>query len=184
VQPNKKIGCGCLVLIVVILAALIGVITSDAPAAAKTSEEILAFDDRSWDDFAILYQSHNNFLAAVQSYSDNKIASTSFYQKCQEAEEFFRDASTRFDYGTTKDEKDYLSVFRSAALSDQLAAKALMKYLDSGKTSDLADSKSNIQAAKDAITMIASNRGILLAKSDLSEEEIKQRIEESMSKLE
>ena len=69
------------------------------------------------------------------------------------------------------------------ALSDQMAAESLMKYLDSRKTSDLSNAQENIQNAVTAATTIASNRGALLAKAGLSQEEIQVKIEEDMSDL-
>ena len=96
----------------------------------------------------------------------------------------FVDLSMSYDYGTNSEQKDYLSVFESVALSDQMAADSMLKYLNSGKMSDLNNVSSNIQEAKTAITTIASNRGILLNKTDLTQEEIKTRVNDSMAALE
>lgn len=91
--------------------------------------------------------------------------------------------SLAFDYGTADYQKEYLSAFTSLALSDQLAVEALMDYLDSGNISDLSAASDHISSAVDTITVIATNRGTLLGMTDLTDDEIAQRIEESTSEL-
>lgn len=149
-----------------------------------SSEEWLEFDDKTWNQFSQLYTNHNNFMSAMTAFSEGSMDAASFYSYCKDFESICANNSLIFDYGVNQDQKDYLSVFKSATLSDQMAAQSLMKYLDTYQTSDLSEVQEHIQDAKDAITTIASNRGTLLAKTDLSEEEIQKRLNESLTMLE
>ena len=151
--------------------------------SATTEADWLAFDERTWSEFVNLYTAHNNLMNALTDFSNGNLSAVDFYQFCQETKDYFANASLSFDYGTSSDEKDYLSAFRSMALSDQMAAESLMKYLDSWDTSDLSSAEENIQNAVSAATTIASNRGTLLVKAGLSQEEIQAKIEEDMTDL-
>lgn len=151
---------------------------------ANTSENAwLAFDEKTWPEFVNLYTAHNNLMNAMDDFSNGNISSADFYQYCEKSKEYFSSMSLAFDFGESDEEKAYLSAFESMALSDQMAAESLMKYLDSWKTSDLSNAQENIQNAVTAATTIASNRGALLAKAGLSQEEIQVKIEEDMSDL-
>lgn len=149
-----------------------------------SSEEWLDFDNKTWEQFSQLYTNHNNFMSAMTAFSEGSMDAASFYSYCKDFESICANNSLIFDYGVNQDQKDYLSVFKSATLSDQMAAQSLMKYLDTYQTSDLSEAQEHIQDAKEAITTIASNRGTLLAKTDLSEEEIQKRLNESLTILE
>ena len=151
---------------------------------SNTSENTwLEFDEKTWPEFVNLYTAHNNLMNAMNDFSNGNISSADFYQYCEDSKEYFANMSLAFDFGESDEEKAYLSAFESMALSDQMAAESLMKYLDSRKTSDLSNAQENIQNAVTAATTIASNRGALLAKAGLSQEEIQVKIEEDMSDL-
>ena len=151
---------------------------------SNTSENPwLEFDEKTWPEFVNLYTAHNNLMNAMNDFSNGNISSADFYQYCEDSKEYFANMSLAFDFGESDEEKAYLSAFESMALSDQMAAESLMKYLDSRKTSDLSNAQENIQNAVTAATTIASNRGALLAKAGLSQEEIQVKIEEDMSDL-
>jgi Primosomal protein N'' (replication factor Y) - superfamily II helicase len=197
-KPNKKRKVGCLIFIVIFVCVLgggmINVINhpekyqssnnSSNVSKKDTKESLLELDKTSWKQFKGIYTSHNNFMTVIDAFTDNQITSLDFYNECKKAEEYFGKSSNLFSYGNTDDEKAYLSVFKSVALSDQLAAKYLKKYIDSGKTSQLSKAQESIQGAKDAITTIAKNRRKLLAKTGLSDTEIKTKIEQDMKDLE
>ena len=193
-KTKKKNGCLWIIVVVCIFLTVIMVAatqeTNDDPDSSVVTESngsdsdaLLAFDDRSWPDFVALYNAHNALLSWVDAYANGQINSVDLYQKCEEVEAYFRDLSLSFNYGETEDQKDYLSVFKNMALSDQMAAQSLMKYLNSGKTGDLSDANANIQSATEAATIISSNRGTLLGMTDLTDDEIRQRIEETTKDL-
>lgn len=148
-----------------------------------SSEEILSFDERTWSDFKKLYVAHNALMDAMQGYANGTVTIVSFYDYCREAESFFADASLSFNYGDADYQNTYLSAFQSMALSDQMAAKSLLKYLDSFKVSDLSEAEENINNAKDAVITIASNRGELLVMAGLSDEEIREKVESDTADL-
>jgi len=125
----------------------------------------------------------SNFLSNVSGYSDNNISSLDFYNSCSDAETYFQKASTSFNYGANDYEKNYLSVFETVALSDQLAAQYLMKYIDTEKTSHLSKAQEYIQRAKDGLIMISQNRSILLADTGLTQDEIKEKVEKDLLEL-
>lgn len=151
--------------------------------SSPSPDEILAFDERSWSDFKRLYTAHNNLMDAMQKYTDGAASAVSFYDYCEEAEKYFANASLSFFYGEKDYQETYLSAFQSMALSDQMAAKSIMKYLDSFKASDLSEAQNNIEKATDAIAMIAANRGNLLVMAGLSDEEIHARVEADTADL-
>jgi hypothetical protein len=197
-QPVKKNGKnGCLVFVLlfiivmafaVILAVIKPEIYQDLDNVKSTSVEdykqsLLEFDKQSWEDFKTLYASHNNFLEYVSTFSEGNLSSLDFYNTCSDAKDYFQEISMSFNYGSNDEEKTYLRTFESAALSDQQAAEHLMKYADSGKTSQLSKVQENIQNAKNAFIMIASNRGKLLVKAGLTDDEIKNKIETDMEDL-
>ncbi len=156
---------------------------TDSIEATASPEKLLAFDERTWTDFKKLYTAHNNLMDAMQKYVDGSVTALSFYDYCKEAEKFFADASLSFSYGETEYQKTYLSAFQSMALSDQMTAKSLLKYLDSFKPSDLSSAQDNINQATDAAVTIASNRGKLLVMAGLSDEEIRAKIEADTADL-
>ncbi len=194
---KKRTNSGCLVFfmlffIVMAFAVVTAIIKPEIYQNLENNKETsvedeeqswLDFDKQTWKEFKLLYTSHNNFLSAVSGYSENKISSLDFYNTCSEAESYFQNVSTSFNYGTNDDEKTYLSVFESVALSDQLAAQYLMKYIDAGKTSHLSKAQECIQKAKDGLIMISQNRSILLAKTGLTEDEIKEKVEKDLLEL-
>lgn len=185
---KKKSKVGLFICLVIVGALCFGIsqIIQNPEKYQNTisSEEWLEFDDKTWEQFSQLYTNHNNLMYAMTAFSDGNMDAASFYSYCKDFENICANNSLIFDYGVNQDQKDYLSVFKSATLSDQMAAQSLMKYLDTYQTSDLSEAQEHIQNAKDAITTIASNRGTLLAKTDLSEEEIQKRLNESLTMLE
>jgi coenzyme F420-reducing hydrogenase alpha subunit len=197
VKKKKRGKTGCLIILLIFAwATIYGLMQSakesenhqtisDSSASKEDSkDELLKFDEESWKDFKILFTSHNNFMKNVLAYSEGDISSLDFYNACTEAKEYFQEASTYYDYGTNDDEETYLNVFETVALADQQAAEYLMDYIDSGKTSHLSKAQEYIQRAKDGVVMIAQNRGLLLVKAGLSDEEIKTKVETDMNELE
>lgn len=151
---------------------------------AQQKEKLITFDTRTWDDFAQMYRSHNILMKAADLYADGKIDTVTLYDKGEEIEEYFRNKAISFNYGTSEDERTYLDCFATMAYADQMAAKGLKKYLDSLKPSDLSDSQKYVQQAKEAAIMIIQNRKILLAKAGLTENEIREKIENDMDVIE
>lgn len=157
--------------------------TPNSGVVEVSSDELLAFDDQTWPKFIELYNAHNTLVENIQAVADGNASVLDLYQWCEDAKNYFANMSLAFDYGTADYQKEYLSAFTSLALSDQLAVEALMDYLDSGNISDLSAASDHISSAVDTITVIATNRGTLLGMTDLTDDEIAQRIEESTSEL-
>lgn len=197
VLPSQKKKGGCLKVFLIFFAffvviMMLAIKNSDSSEPSKTTKtesheeskkSLLDLDEKSWKQFKGLYISHNNFMKTIDSFSNNQITSLDFYNECKKAKKYFMEVSTTFDYGSTDNEKTYLDVFEVAALKDQQAVEYLMKYIDTGKTSHLSKAQEYIQAAKDAFIIIAENRGKLLVKAGLTDEEIKTKIENDMDSL-
>ena len=209
-QPPKKKKSGCFftilkIFVVIIFLSLLAVAcdtamdkepksSADADEADNaateedseelTSEEWLEFDSRSWEDFTVLYKNHQNLVDAINAYSSGHGSDVSFYDYCKQMEVYFRDASLQFRYGENKEQRDYLWVLESLALSDQQVTKHLMKYLDSGKVSDSSKAQECLNDAEKAISVYANNRGLLLANTDLSDSEIEQKLSDDLAALE
>lgn len=201
-QPKKK-GRGCLIAVFICLAVfvflMIGVMSSTptSPASSpsnsssnssETPEQVQArikkFDQKTWSDFENLYINHNTFMTNIGSFSSGSADALTFYNSCVEAKQYFQNASLAFNYATNDDEKTYLDVFKSAAQEDLMAAEALIKYLDTNETSDISKAQEHIMRAKEAFTVIASNRGILLKQAGYTTEEIEVKVNEEMDALE
>lgn len=184
-QKKKKKKTGCLIVVIVFLAVIIGgIISGTSSKNTMTSDEILAFDDKTWSDYAKLYESHNNFMTWIDGYANGTISALDMYSGCENSAYVFQQLSQSYGYGTSNYQKKYLDVFESAALNDQMAAESMMEYLNSLKIEDLNNAKKYIENAKSALTLIASNRGTLLADSDLTDEQILERINQSMALIE
>lgn len=161
---------------------------SEGVLAEVSAEDLkaqgLEFDKRAWADYLKLYEAHNYFMGSIDAYSNGRATKLDFYDYCKKVEKNFGQASISFSYGKTEDEKTYLSTFPTFALADQSAAKSLLKYLDSDATKDLSKAKESIDRAKEAATIIASNRVVLLKKIGLSEEELKEKINQAAADVE
>lgn len=191
---RKQIGKGGLITMIVCLCIVGGMIAIVATVASngnnspsiisQSTDDWLEFDKKSWEQFVTLYKYHNNLTTVMEWYSDRKISASDFYTECKTARDKFRDISSKFNYGNTSEQKDYLGVLENWALSDQMAAQDLMDYADSLKPSKLSSANENLQRAKSAINTAASNRGKLLVKAGLSDSEIKSKVESDMASLE
>ena len=54
------------------------------------------------------------------------------------------------------------------------ALPIFLKYIDSGKTSDLSKFQENIKSCTQAITVLATNKGIFLSQNGFTSEEIQE----------
>lgn len=144
----------------------------------------LEFDERSWNDFLRLYEAHNDFMKTVDLYANGNVSQLDFYDYCKNIEEWFGKASRNFNYAKTEDEKTYLSTFSTFALSDQAAAKNLIKYLDSNATKDLSKAREELDRAKQAAGIIARNRVVYLKSIGLSTEEAEVEINKTAAEIE
>lgn len=191
-KKAKKKNKGCLITIIIFFAVCIFILAIATQANTDTNKmskdeikaQTLEFDDRAWNDYLKLYEAHNKFMSSIEVYSNGQASKLEFYDYCKEVKEYFAQASLSFKYGKTDDEKEYLSTFETFAISDQMAAEKLIKYLDSNATKDLSVAKENINRAKQAAVTIASNRSVLLKKIGLAEEEINEKINKGVADIE
>ncbi|MDR0853789.1 MAG: SHOCT domain-containing protein [Clostridiales Family XIII bacterium] len=153
----------------------------DVPTIAP--EAWLEFDARAWEDYKVLYQMHNSLMDYVGAYGNAQISTLEFYNKCKEFYNAFGTASLSYGYGSNDVEKDYLDLYAHVATSDQLAAKNILKYLDSNDISDFSKANACVEKAKEGMIMIASNRGLLLQKAGLTEEEITAKVDAEYAEL-
>lgn len=158
---------------------------ADSEVLSKDSKEQgLIFDEKAWDDYVKLYEAHGYLMKAMNAFSEGRMSELDFYDFCKEAKEWFGQMSISFNYGETDEEKEYLSTFEVFALADQSAADSLIRYLDSNATKDLSKARESINRAKEAATIIAQNRIVLLNKIGLSEEEISKIKDQMIADLE
>lgn len=193
---KKPKGYRCLTAVVgfLIFAAILGAIFGSGDKQIAKPEKVLSeentktqaleFDERAWNDYLVMYKNHNDFMAALGHYSDGNISDVDFYDYCKNIEKISAEASLNFEYGVTKDEKEYLATFEVWALAHQQAAKDLMKYMDSMQTKDLSKAKENVERAQEAAITIAKNRVVLLKNIGLTEDEINKKIDEGMAQIE
>lgn len=179
---KKKKLC-CLIFVLMFVGALVFGVTQvtknpekygAVPTSSKTLKE---FDSKSWEQYKTIYDAHNKLMKAMTDYSNGKGNKVEFYNYCKSMEEYFGKISTSFKYGSTKDEKTYLSVFENWALSNQQATQNLMKYLNSSEIKYLSSAQENIKSASDAALTITNNRAKLLKDAGYSTDEIKKIID-------
>ena len=119
-------------------------------AVSTSSTSLKEFDSKTWEQYKTIHDAHNKLMEAMYAYGDGKVNKLDFYDYCKEAEDYFRNTSTKFGYGSSDYEKKYLSVFKNLTLYDQLVAKNLMKYLDTSEIKYLSTTREYIQLASDA----------------------------------
>lgn len=182
-KTTKSKNKGCLIAIVIFL--LISMIITVASGAlsnntspdavtqtADNTEAIKSFDAKTWSDFKKVFDAHKNLLDAMETYGSGKTDILSFYNYCKDMETFFMNVSQSLNYGETDEQKTYVDVIGSMAFYDQQATKSLMKYLDTGNTSDLSDAQENIDKVNEAVSIYAGNRGKLLKQAGYTDEQI------------
>lgn len=205
VQRNKANGCLIAILTTLVAAGVLFIVlftivnwgedakTSGASVNSSSSEvsskkdlqaASRAFDAKTWEQFKDMYFAHNDLMGAMAIYSEGDTDSVSFYEYCKSTEKYFMNMSLAFDYGTTEDEDKYLSVFETWAYADQQACQHLLKFIDSFKTSDLENANEQIGRAKDAVTLITKNRGILLKDAGYTADEVEELVKANQKELE
>jgi hypothetical protein len=181
--------------VIVIIAAANSVFSSQSkspsstPKATPTSTtntpvtDWKVFDERTWADYKALYKSHNALMKVIIAYSDGHISKMDYYTRLNEYNTWFFNAGRHAKYGTTEEEKKYLSWFESTALADSAGIRALIKHLDSGNVSDMSTANTEIQNAKTALTTIAYNRIALLEKTGISRDAATTKVENDLLEL-
>lgn len=199
-QRVQGAGKGCLIFAIIVFVIIGGIVATAIAVSvsvggnkssdqdtkttySQSADSWEEFDNKSWKQFAQLYKNHNNLLTSMTNYDNGIISASGFYAQCENLRDNFRKISTSLNYGTNSEEEAYLSVLESWALYGQRAAQDLMDYIDTLKPSKLSSAQSNIQNAKKAVSIAANNRGKLLAKTNLTNEQIKSKIEKDMEAL-
>ncbi|MDR3121789.1 MAG: hypothetical protein LBU58_10740, partial [Clostridiales bacterium] len=96
-----------------------------------------AFDERTKADYQELYAAHDKFAAAVEGFLSGEVGESALREACEEANVWFLEASGRLNYGADEDQRSFLYLFQAAAMSDQIASGAVLRYLDAGELGPL-----------------------------------------------
>jgi hypothetical protein len=146
----------------------------------KPESDPLLFDDRANTDYISMMSAHDAFKQAIASFRADEIDETKLKEVCEETSAYFQTMANALEYGTNDQQNEYLRAFKAAAMSDQIAADAVLQYIGNGALSSLEDGSSdvrrNLADAEQAYTAINSRRVSYLEGAGVSAAEIDMRI--------
>ncbi len=185
-EKTKK-GCmGCLVVIILFIAfaSIGGALTSNKNSSNNSTssgsssssvqyskEDVLADDEKVWNYVLPVINGHNDLIAELSNYSAEN--ALQIYNKAKDFEDFCQTqwGSAPQDLTTVPDE--YMDSCKSYIIVEQTFAESVMTFIDTQKTSDLSTVQDNIERCQEALSIMASNRGVYLSVyGNLTEEEI------------
>ncbi len=137
----------------------------------NTKENAKIIDAQIWEYVLPIINANNQLMNIVENESSTSLdiynAAKKFKEMCQQTW-----ISPPKVSGNGADE--YLSSCKDYILIEQTMADSLLKYIDSGKTSDLSKFQENIKSCTQAITVLATNKGIFLSQNGFTSEEIQE----------
>lgn len=155
-------------------------ITESKASEPLTKEEAQTIDSEIWNYVYPIINAHNQIMDGMTGYSEGRVSELNLYTAVKDYNDRLPNIWAKPPSVTDENGKLYLESCRDFIIVEQTLAKSLLKYIDSKKTSDLAEVEKNIEQSNQAIQIVASNRGTFLGINDFSDEEIKKIAEESM----
>lgn len=136
-----------------------------------TKENAKIVDEQIWEYVLPIINANNQLMKIVENESSTNLdiynAAKTFKEMCQQAWISPPEVS-----GNGADE--YLSSCKDYILTEQIMADSLLTYIDNGKTSDLSKVQENIKSCTQAVTVLATNKGIFLSQNGFTSEEIQE----------
>lgn len=199
VRKKKKHGCLIAFLIIIGIPVLIGVIanistgtpiiqkeTTASTSAEETTTAVLSkedaqsMDEQIWSYVYPVITANNDLMAIMSGFGEGTISELDLYNATKDFEDYAHKVwsnppSVSDEYG-----KKYLDSCRDYIIIEQTMANSILKYLDSGKTSDLSKLQENIERCTQAVQIVASNRGAFLGMNGFTDEEINEIVENTM----
>lgn len=149
----------------------------------EQQERWLEMDALAWQEFIKLYNAHYDFMKTIQMYSHGEVDKLTMYDYCDKAEEIFMGEAKAILNAQSKEVKEYMSNFLQCAYADQQAAEFMKYYIDSEAMADFYVVIEQLEIVGDELANFVENRGQLLAKTGLTEEEIKVKIKQDVYAL-
>lgn len=194
-KPKRKSGCLKLILIFFVICIGISIVIAiRAPKKSAISESISASetstqpeeitedtkqaaklaDKQIWEYILPIINANNQLMQIIGNESSSNLdiynTAKNFKEICIQTWSNPPDVSGN---GT----KEYLDSCKNYIIIEQTMVDSLLTYIDSGKTSDLSKVQKNIQSCTEAISILASNRGVFLVLNGFTDEEIKEIVD-------
>ncbi len=139
--------------------------TEDIKQAAQLT------DEQIWGYVLPVINANNQLMKIVENES---ATSLDIYNAAKEFKEFCRQTWSNPPEVSGDGAKEYLDSCRDYILLEQTMADSLLKYIDSGKTSDLSKAQENIQTCVQAISIVSANKATFLSINGFTSEEIQE----------
>jgi len=152
-------------------------VQEEANTEEETKRNALELDAIIWDALVNSVKAHNELMEVMQKYGEGSVDTLDLYNTCEKIEEYQYNQWAYFE-GVKDDEvKKYKDACSDFALSSQIVAQNLKKYLDSKKVSDLSATEEKIESCTNNIAAIGYERTTYLENAGVSQEEIDELIE-------
>ena len=145
--------------------------TTEFEITEDSKKTALETDEQIWGYVLPVINANNDLMAFIERDS---VTLLDIYNTTKDFEEFCRNTWNNPPQVTGYGAEEYLSSCRDYILYEQTLANSLLKYADSGKTSDLSEAQKNMQSCKQALSIVASNRGVFLSINGFSQDEIQE----------
>lgn len=136
-----------------------------------TKENARTIDEKLWEYVLPIINANNQLMKIIGNESSTNLdiynAANNFKEMCRQAWGNPPEVS-----GNGADE--YLNSCRDYILIEQTMADSLLTYINSGKTSDLSKAQENIKSCTQAVTILATNKGVFLSQNGFTNEEIQE----------
>lgn len=140
-------------------------IPEDTKQAAKLT------DEQIWGYVLPVINANNQLMEIVGNES---ATSLDIYNAAKEFKEFCQQTWSNPPEVSGNGAKEYLDSCRDYILLEQTMADSLLKYIDSGKTSDLSKAQENMQTCVQSISVVSANKGTFLSINGFTLEEIQE----------
>ncbi len=150
--------------------------TETTPETDDTKQAAKLTDEQIWEYVLPVINANNNLMKIVGNESATKL---DIYNAAKDFKEFCRQTWSNPPEVSGNGAKEYLDSCRDYISLEQTMADSLLKYIDSGKTSDLSKAQENIQTCVQAISVVSANKGTFLSINGFTSEEIQEIINNS-----
>ena len=138
-------------------------ISSDSAEIGSASGTNADNSDPSLADYDGLLAKHTEMLMKVDAFQNGEISAAELRQLCDGYGSWFDRAIVRLNHSAAEAEREYRNILVAAAMSDQIAAAAIVKSLDEGDASmfdnPASDYSRNIGDAEDAYAYVLGLQG-------------------------
>ena len=149
----------------------------------NSPEALLAFDERAWNDYIKIETIYDNLLLAVQTYCNGDISEEDYRNQLTKLDKDFQNVLNSLDYAETEEELCYLEAIQDSATYYQSTTQGFINYLNSSDKADLLVATKSMHLGINNLSVISLEKEALLAKTGLSDEEMRKKINNDINVL-